>query len=188
MKSTMKNIRTAALTPMLTPITTPLFGAPWLPPYSGSEFESTTVALGLLVVTMDVMTTTPPVESDEVARVVIVVGASVVIDDRLEDVVTLSLVVVALDGVLVKGGTEDGAFGVLVIEVTVVPSGTSMTSLSSQLQQSGFCGSRFLSQHQLPSEHWMMASLPAAVLSGSICQLRFAIFLDAVLNSLEVQY
>ena len=101
----------------------------------------------------------PPVESEDVAFVVMVDC-----DDEVIDVIEERVEGVVLAAALVVGGTDDGTVGVLVIEVTVLPLGTSMTSLSSQLQQSSFVGSLFLSQHQLPSAHWAMASFPAAVL------------------------
>lgn len=112
-----------------------------------------------MVLKIDVITASPPVESEEVALVVIVDCA-----DEEVDVIVERLEAIVLVAALVVGGTDDGAVGVLVIEVTVLPSGTSMTSLLSQLQQSSFVGSLFLSQHQLPSEHSTTASFPAAVL------------------------
>lgn len=154
---------------MLAPIIVPLLSLKLLGELS-SELESVEVAFGWLTTT-DVMTMVPPVESDEVTRLVMVEGrceVEVVVGSRLEDGVVASSVVVgsaALVLSLVKAGTADGDFGMLAIEATVEKSGTSISSLSSQSQQVGLLGSRFLSQHQLPSGHHMMASFPAAVLS-----------------------
>lgn len=113
----------------------------------------------------------PPAESEEVAVVVIVdseveeVGVMEEEEEWLEDVVeALAETLVAALVVVVGGASEDGAVGVLSILVTGMGFPTSIVSLSSQSQQSTLVGSLFLSQHQLPSAHCTMASLPAAVL------------------------
>lgn len=161
--------------PMLAPIIVPLLSL--LSPLSelSSELESVEVGFGWLTTT-DVMMMVPPVESDEVTRLVMVEGGcevEVVAGSRLEEGVVVSSLVAgfaALVVSLVKAGTADGDFGMLAIEATVEKSGTSISSLSSQSQQVGLLGSRFLSQHQLPSGHHMMASFPAAVLSKPFSQ------------------
>lgn len=87
------------------------------------------------------------------------VGWLVVLSEVVADVDELCSAVVVCGGL---EATEDGAL-VLEMKATELPLGIS-TTLSFIPQQSKL---RSPSQHQLPSEHSVMASLPGAVLSAS---------------------